>query len=39
MFEVSNDIYFVVYDLYCAGQNDDLGRRAGPIHRDKGVIN
>jgi hypothetical protein len=36
MFEVSNDIYFVVYNLYYVGQNDDLGARAGPIHRDGG---
>jgi hypothetical protein len=25
MFEVSSDIYFVVYNLYYIGQNDDLG--------------
>jgi hypothetical protein len=36
MFEVSNDIYFIVYDLYYVGTNDDLGARTGPIHRDGG---
>jgi hypothetical protein len=34
--EVSNDIYFEVYDLYYVDQNDDLGTRAGLIHRDGG---
>jgi hypothetical protein len=38
MSEVSNDIYFVVYDLYYVGQNDDLGIRAELIHRDRGSI-
>jgi hypothetical protein len=37
-FEVSSDIYFLVYNLYYFGQNDDLGARAGPIHRDGGSI-
>jgi hypothetical protein len=36
MFKVSGDIYFVVYNLYYVGQNDDLERRAGSIHRDRG---
>jgi hypothetical protein len=36
VFEVFNDIYFVVYNLYCVGQNDDLGAHAGPVHRDGG---
>jgi hypothetical protein len=36
MFEVSSDIYFVVYNLYYVDQNDDLEVRAGPIHRDGG---
>jgi hypothetical protein len=36
-FEVSSDIYFVVYDLYYVGQNNDLGTRTGPIHRDGGI--
>jgi hypothetical protein len=36
MFEVSSDIHFIVYDLYYVDQNDDLGVRAGPIHRDGG---
>jgi hypothetical protein len=36
MFEVSSDIYFVVYNLYYVGQNDDLGTRVGPINRDGG---
>jgi hypothetical protein len=35
MFKVSSDIYFVVYNLYYIGQNDDLGTRAGPIHWDR----
>jgi hypothetical protein len=39
MFEVSSDIYFVVYNLYYIGQNDDLGARVGPIHRDGGSTN
>jgi hypothetical protein len=34
MFEVFSDIYFVVYNLYYVGQNNDLGRRAWPIHRN-----
>jgi hypothetical protein len=38
MFEVFSDIYFVVYDLYYVGQNNDLGARAGPIHRDGGSV-
>jgi hypothetical protein len=38
MFEVSSDIYFVVYNLYYIGQNNDLGARVGPIHRDGGSI-
>jgi hypothetical protein len=36
IFEVSSDIYFIVYDLYYVSQNDELGIRAGPIHRDGG---
>jgi hypothetical protein len=36
MFEVSSDVYFVVYDLYYVDQNDNLGTRAWPIHRDGG---
>jgi hypothetical protein len=36
MFEVSSDIYFVVYNLYYIGRNYDLGPRARPIHRDGG---
>jgi hypothetical protein len=36
MFEVSSDIYFIVYNLYYVYQNDDLEARAGPIHRDGG---
>jgi hypothetical protein len=36
MFEVFSDIYFIIYDLYYVGQNDDLGTRARPIHRDRG---
>jgi hypothetical protein len=36
MFEVSSDIYFIVYDLYYVDQNDDLGTCIGPIHRDGG---
>jgi hypothetical protein len=36
MFEVSSDIYFIVYNLYYVGQNDDLKTRAGPINRDRG---
>jgi hypothetical protein len=38
MFKVSSDIYFVVYDLYYVDQNDDLGTRVGPIHRDGGSM-
>jgi hypothetical protein len=34
MFEVSNNIYFIVYDLYYINQNNNLETRAGPIHRD-----
>jgi hypothetical protein len=36
MFEVSSDIYFVVYNLYYVGQNNDQGARVRPIHRDGG---
>jgi hypothetical protein len=36
MFEVFNDIYFVIYNLYYIGQNDDLYTRAKPIYRDGG---
>jgi hypothetical protein len=36
MFEVSSDIYFIVYDLYYVGQNDNLGARARPINWDGG---
>jgi hypothetical protein len=36
MFEFSNNIYFVVYNLYYVGQNDNLEARAGPIYRDGG---
>jgi hypothetical protein len=39
MFEVSSDIYFVVYNLYYVGQNGDLGTRAWPINQDGGSIN
>jgi hypothetical protein len=39
MFEVSSNIYFIVYDLYYVGQNNDLGTRARPIHWDGGSIN
>jgi hypothetical protein len=35
-FKFFSDIYFVVYNLYYVGQNDDLGTRAGPIHQDGG---
>jgi hypothetical protein len=38
MFKVSSGIYFIVYDLYYVGQNDDLGARAEPIHQDGGSI-
>jgi hypothetical protein len=38
MFEVSSDIYFIVYDLYYVDQNDDLRTRVGPIHRDGGSM-
>jgi hypothetical protein len=38
MFEVSSDIYFVIYDLYYVDQNDDLEARTRPIHRDGGSI-
>jgi hypothetical protein len=38
MFEVSSDIYFVVYNLYHIGQNDDLGARVRPIHGMEGVL-
>jgi hypothetical protein len=38
MFEVSSDIYFIVYNLYYVGQNDDLEIRAGPINCDGGSI-
>jgi hypothetical protein len=38
MFEVSRNIYFVVYNLYYVGQNDDLGIRARPINRDGGSM-
>jgi hypothetical protein len=31
MFEVSSDIYFVVYNLYYVDQNNDLVARVGPI--------
>jgi hypothetical protein len=34
MFEVFSDIYFVVYNLYYVGQNNNLGTHAGPIHQD-----
>jgi hypothetical protein len=36
MFEIFNDVYFVVYKLYYIGQNDDLGTRAWPINWDRG---
>jgi hypothetical protein len=36
MFEVFSDVYFVVYNLYYVGQNDDLGIRTRPINRDGG---
>jgi hypothetical protein len=36
MFKVSNNIYFIVYDLYYVAQNDDLELRARPIHRNGG---
>jgi hypothetical protein len=36
MFEVSSDIYFIVYDMYYFAQNDDLELHARPIHRDEG---
>jgi hypothetical protein len=38
IFEVSSNIYFVVYDLYYVDQNDNLGARARPIHRDRWSI-
>jgi hypothetical protein len=38
MFEVSSDIYFIVYYLYYTDQNNNLGTRARPIHRDGGSI-
>jgi hypothetical protein len=34
MFEISNDIYFIVYNFYFVGQNDNLETRARPIYRD-----
>jgi hypothetical protein len=36
MFEVCNDIYFIVYNLYYVDQNDDLETRTWPINRDRG---
>jgi hypothetical protein len=36
MFELSSDIYFVVYKLYYVDQNDDLGTRVWPLNRDGG---
>jgi hypothetical protein len=39
MFEVSNYIYFVVYNLYYVGQNDNLGTHARPINQDGGSRN
>jgi hypothetical protein len=36
MFELSSDIYFVVYKLYYVSQNDDLETHAWPINRDGG---
>jgi hypothetical protein len=36
MFKVSSNIYFILYNLYYFGQNDDLEIRAWPIHRDEG---
>jgi hypothetical protein len=39
MFEVSSDIYFVVYNVYYVGKNDNLGTRAWPIHGDGGSTN
>jgi hypothetical protein len=36
MFELSNNIYFVVHKLYYVDQNDDQETRAGPINRDGG---
>jgi hypothetical protein len=38
MFEVFSNIYFIVYDLYYVGQNNDLGARTRPIYRDGGSI-
>jgi hypothetical protein len=38
MFEVSSDIYFIVYNLYYVGQNDNLGTRARPINWDGGSM-
>jgi hypothetical protein len=38
MFELSSDIYFVVYKLYYVGQNDNLRTRAWPINRDGGSL-
>jgi hypothetical protein len=39
MFEVFNNIYFVVYNLYYIDQNDDLGTHTRPINRDGGSTN
>jgi hypothetical protein len=36
---LSNDIIFVLYNLYYVGQSDDLGMRAGPINLDRGSCN
>jgi hypothetical protein len=36
VFEVFSDIYFVIYNLYYFGQNNNLGARVGPVHRDGG---
>jgi hypothetical protein len=38
MFEVCNDIYFIVYNLYYVGQNNNLETHVGPINQDGGSI-
>jgi hypothetical protein len=37
MFELFNDIYFVVYKLYYVGQNDDLDIRVSLKNGTEGV--
>ena len=35
----SNNIIFMLYNLFYIGQIDDLGTRVGLIHPDGGVVN